>query len=80
MSRPPAIRRPLIAAGVLLVLAAIAVIAVACGDGSEDESTPQAGATAERSPGAAVTEEAFSATEPSGIAGAGRGCNYAAVA
>lgn len=79
MSRPPAIRRPLITASVLLVLAAIAVIAVACGDGSEDESTPQAGATAERSPGAAVTEEAFSAAAPSGIVGGDPEFNFAAL-
>lgn len=79
MSRPPAIRRPPVTASVLLILAAIAVIAVACGDGSEDESAPQAGATAESSPEAAITEEAFSATEPSGIVGADPEFNFAAL-
>lgn len=65
----PATRRPLIAASVPLVLAAIAVIAVACGGGSKEAP----------SPGATAIEDAFSPAEPSGIIGADPEFNFAAM-
>ncbi len=73
------IHRSLAAAGAPLVLAAIAVIAVACGGGSGDEPSPEAGTTADPSPEAAATEEAFSAADPSGIIGGDPEFNFAAL-
>jgi hypothetical protein len=79
MFRPLSTRKLLVRASVPLVLTAIAVIAVACGGGSGDEAPPEAGTTAEPSSETAATEEAFSASEPSGIIGGDPEFNFAAL-
>ncbi len=75
MFRLRATRRAHAAASVPLVLTVIAVIAIACGGGSGDESSPE-GAP---SPEAAATEEAFSPSDPSGIIGGDPEFNFAAM-
>ncbi|MEE8347568.1 MAG: hypothetical protein V3S20_09490 [Dehalococcoidia bacterium] len=75
MFRLSATRRSLVPAAVLLAVAAIAVIAVACGGDSDDQATPEG----VPSPEATASEEVFSPTDTSGIIGADPEFNFAAL-